>query len=413
VARRRPADTVFHVARRERRWAWLALAAVVAAALLTLGARAVATQWHDDVLWASALRSLGGSQEPYDLRVFLVAGDDVAAGRSPYVEPEAIEETAGSPYVYPPVLAFAVVPLAALPERVSDVFVPGVVFSLLLIGAMVGALFLLDVRDWRCYPVALLYPVNIEAVEYGAIGPMLLLLVAALWRFRDRPGLAAGATAGAVVLKLFLWPLVLWLALTRRIRAAAAGAALALALALVSWAAIGFADLLDYPRLLRELVDLEAESSYSAFAVLRALGLPELAAQVLVVALGLALLTLAWRAASTTSASEVERDRRSLTLVLAAALVLTPILWLHYLGLLVVPIALARKRLSALWLAPLALTVFELLDWYRGWPRGDAEALASVTAVVAIVFVGALAPSRTARDPGRTAHAGSEPAASR
>jgi hypothetical protein len=215
------------------------------------------------------------------------------------------------------------------------------------------------------------------------------------------------------VLKLFLWPLVLWLALTRRMRAAAVGAAIALALALVSWAAIGFADLLDYPRLLRELVDLEAESSYSAFAVLRALGLPELAAQVLVVALGLALLTLAWRAASTTRASEVERDRRSLTLILAAALVLTPILWLHYLGLLVVPIALARKRLSALWLAPLALTVFELLDWYRGWPRGDAEALASVTAVVAIVFVGALAPSRTARDLGRTAHAGSEPAASR
>ena len=43
----------------------------------------------------------------------------------------------------------------------------------------------------------------------------------------------------------------------------------------------------------------------------------------------------------------------SLTLALAAGLVATPILWLHYLVLLVVPIALARPRLSALWFAPL------------------------------------------------------------
>ena len=66
---------------------------------------------------------------------------------------------------------------------------------------------------------------------------------------------------------------------------------------------------------------------------------------------------------------------------------LTPILWLHYLVLLVVPIALARPRLSALWFAPLALTVFEALDWYRGWPRGDGEALVSVALVVTLVFV--------------------------
>ena len=91
----------------------------------------------------------------------------------------------------------------------------------------------------------------------------------------------------------------------------------------------------------------------------------------------------------------VEGDRRSLTLALAAGFVLTPILWLHYLVLLVVPIALARPRLSALWFAPLALTVFELLDWYRGWPRGDGWALASVGLVTAVVFL------VSSRPPGR------------
>jgi alpha-1,2-mannosyltransferase len=382
-----------------RRWSRLALLVVVAAVALPLIARATATQWHDDVLWASALRSLGGSQEPYDLRIFLDAADDVRAGRSPYIEPDAIAEAPGSPYVYPPVLAFALVPLAALPERVSDVFVPGVLFSLVLVFAVVGALLLLEVRDWRCYPVALLYPVNLEAVEYGALGPVLLLLVALLWRYRDRTGVAAAATAGAVVLKLFLWPLVAWLAMIRKVRAAVAASVAAVALTLVSWAAIGFEDMGEYPRLLRELVDLEGENSYSAYAVLRTIGLPDLPAQAITIGCGLLLLALAWREANAGGRSRLERDRRSLTLVLAAALVLTPILWLHYLGLLLVPIALARPRLSALWLAPLAFTVFELLDWYRGWPRGDAEALLSVVAVTAVVFVGAL--MRTSPEPDR------------
>ena len=85
-------------------------------------------------------------------------------------------------------------------------------------------------------------------------------------------------------------------------------------------------------------------------------------------------------------AHDGDGDRRAFVLALAAAFVLTPILWLHYLVLLVVPIALARPRLSALWFVPLALTVFEALDWYRGWPRGDGPALASVAVVAALVF---------------------------
>jgi hypothetical protein len=40
----------------------------------------------------------------------------------------------------------------------------------------------------------------------------------------------------------------------------------------------------------------------------------------------------------------------------------------------------------------LTLTVFEALDWYRGWPRGDGAALASVAVVVSLVFVVSLLP---------------------
>jgi alpha-1,2-mannosyltransferase len=345
----------------------------------------VSTRWHDDSLWANSLRSLGGVEVPFDLAIFLRAAEDVRAGENPYVDPESVDEDAPPPYAYPPLLAIALVPVTALPDDVRGSSTAGVVVSLALIGCVVGALLALDVRDWRCYPVALLYPPTLENIEYGAIGPVLALLVALGWRYRDRVPAAAGAVGTAVVLKVFLWPLAIWLAATRRWRAVIGSIAVAALLALVSWAAIGFDGLADYPELLRRLSDVEAENSYSALAVLVALGLPETVARLAVLAAAAALLGLAWRAAR--ASRDSDGDRRSLVLALAAGFVLTPILWLHYLVLLIVPIALARPRLSALWFVPLALTLFEALNWYRGWPRGDAEALASVAIVTAIVFV--------------------------
>ena len=381
-------------------------AVVAAAVLIPLGTRVGAKYDHDDTLWANAMRSASGWQRPYDFDVFLVAANDVLAGRDPYPTAGELEREVGSPYAYPPVLAVLVTPLAALPERAASTFVPGVLWTLLLVAATVGALLLLDVRDWRCYPVALLYPVTLEAVEYGAIGPLLLFLLALLWRYRDRVGVSAGSAAAAVVLKLFLWPVLVWLAITGRVRSAIAATLAAVALALVSWVAIGFDGLGNYPHLLRRLSDVEAANSYSAYAVLRALDVPSAAAQAIVVASGVAVLVLAFRAARDLTRGRVDRDRRSLILALAAALVVTPILWLHYLVLLLLPIALARPRLSALWFAPLAMTVFEALDWYRGWPRGDGKALASVAIVIALVVVWSLRPRREPSDGAQLASSG-------
>jgi alpha-1,2-mannosyltransferase len=369
----------------------LIVACVLAAAiLLPVGARATANRWHDDSLWANSLRSLGGLEVPYDFAIFLRASEDVRAGVSPYVDPETISEDSPAPYVYPPLLAIALLPATVLPDDVRGSSPVGVLVSLLLIACVVGTLALLDVRDWRCYPVALLYPPTLENVEYGAVGPVLALLVALAWRYRDRVWPVAASVGAAIALKVFVWPLLVWLAATRRWAGAIGAALVALGLALGSWAAIGFDGIADYPDLLRRLADVEAENSYSAYAILVTLGLPSGVAR-LAVAVGAAgLLALAWRAAR-----DADGDRRALTLVLAAGFVLTPILWLHYLVLLVVPIALARPRLSALWLVPLAMTVFELLDLYKGWPRGDGWALASVAAVMAVVFAVA------ARSPGR------------
>lgn len=385
--------------RSPKRIVLLACAVVLAALLASLAARGISSRYHDDSLWANASASLGGVSRPGDFGwVFLPAANAILDGTSPYMHPDAFVGPPQAPYAYPPFLAVVLTPVALLPEHFGTSFFPGALWSVLLIGAMVGALLLLGVRDWRCYPVALAYPFTLEAIEYGAVGPILLLVLALGWRFRDRAsgGVAVGV---AIVLKLFLWPLLLWLVFTRRVRVATTGAAVAAGLALASWAVIGFAGLADYPALLRKLVDIEAEGSYSALALAQAAGASERLARVLVLVAGVALLVGAYRAAVAPPFDHDERDRRALTLSLAAALVLTPILWLHYLVLLVLPLALARPRLSALWLAPLVLTIFEALGWYRGWPNGDLPALLSAAGLAALVFAGALLgePRRVSR----------------
>ena len=259
------------------------LGALLASALLVLLAKGAARLTHDDVVWG-----LAGWQLPGDFGVFLIAGDNVLAGRNPYPEAGTMQPPPYAYYVYPPLLALLVAPLSLLPVGIASA-----IFTVLGIAAIVGALLLLEVRDWRCYPLVLLYPFTRDALEYGAVGSFLLLLVALAWRYRDRTVASAAAVGVAIALKLFLWPLVVWLALTRRFRTAFLAAVAAAGVALASWAVIGFAGLLDYPQLLRELSELEAEATYSTFALFRALGLPSGLAQALVLLAGVALLGLA------------------------------------------------------------------------------------------------------------------------
>jgi hypothetical protein len=366
-----------------RRLVPYALGALVASALLVLLAKGAARLTHDDVVWG-----LAGWQVPGDFGVFLVAGDDVLAGRSPYPEPGTILPPPNAYFVYPPLLAILIAPLAVLPVGIASS-----IFTVLGIAAIVAALLVLDVRDWRCHVVALLYPFTRDALEYGAVGSFLLLLVAVAWRYRDRTVAPAVGVGAAIALKLFLWPLVLWLALTRRVGTAALAAGAAAAIALSSWGVIVFRGLLDYPLLLRELSELEADATYSSFALFRALGSPSGLAQILVLVAGVGVIALAVHTARTENDS-LERDQKTLTLTIAVALVVTPIMWLHYLVLLLVPLGLTRPRLSPLWLVPLAAVVPSWLGWYGGWAHGELKALLSVYLIVLVVLVGTLRPLR-------------------
>ena len=82
---------------------------------------------------------------------------------------------------------------------------------------------------------------------------------------RGRLGSAA-AVAALVVVKLFPWPLAVWLMVTKRWRLAAVAAALAVAVTAAVWAAIGFDGLTAYPGMLRDLAFIEADASVSLSA---------------------------------------------------------------------------------------------------------------------------------------------------
>jgi hypothetical protein len=318
-----------------------------------------------------------------DFWTFWSAGRDVLHGRSPYPTLDSLPHAASrmfAPFVYPPVSAFAMVPLALLPYGVAKA-----IYLLLSVAAIAFALRLLGVRDWRCFGVVFACAPAYAAVGLGAVGPFLLLGVALAWRYRDH-ALAAGLAVAAVIsAKLFLWPLWFWLVRTRRYRAAAFAAGLGVGAVLASWAAIGFAGFREYPTLLGRLTELVGPHGYSVYAFERSLGVGSVAAERSLYVLAFAALALV--------AVFVRDERRAFVAVIAVSLFATPILWPHYLVLLLVPVALARPSFSRLWLAPMCIWIDA-----TAWSYGNAVRIAVLLGLVLGVVGLAMEPrSRTVR----------------
>lgn len=296
------------------------------------------------VVFASELH-LAGSLK--DWEIFRAAAHSVVHGHSPFPPATTAALAHGDRYVYPPVTALLLAPLAFFPVAAGKAL-----FLVLALGCVLLALRVLGVRDWRCYGLALLTAPVLDTLTLGAISSMLLLGVALVWRYRDRAVVAGVVTAGTAVAKLFVWPLFVWLLATRRFRSALIAAGTSLFLLVGGWAVIGFAGLGGYPGLMRVLTKVDAVQSYSLAGLLRVDGGAATALTGLLAILVVGGIFLAARGP--------DADRRALVIAVAGALVATPVLWLHYLDLLFVPIALARPRLSAIWFAPLAFWVTPL-----------------------------------------------------
>lgn len=341
--------------------------------LAGLAAGAAAAVWAVKIYYDPLKRHVDGAGAPHDLDVFLRAAGKVLNGASPYAF------DGDKTFAYPPFLAWLVAPLHPLSSSAA-----AIVWFVLSLAMVALALWLLELRDWRCYALVFVFLFTRSSIDLGTIEPLLLLTVAAAWRWRDAAWRTGSAVGAAIVLKLFLWPLAIWLALMGRLRAAAVAVGVAITLAVVSWAAIGFAGIGDYPGVLRRLANDESTSSYSVVALGVRAHMPLLAARIIAVLVALALLAAAAWVARDERRTPRDRDIATLTITLAAALAASPIVWVHYFLLLLVPLALTRPRLSPLWFVPLA---FHPLG-EAAWPAGDARKL-GLALIATLVILGA------------------------
>jgi hypothetical protein len=271
----------------------------------------------------------------YDFNVMWHAGRDVAHGHSPY------------PFVYPAPAAVLMAPFGALPWKLAVVL-----WWIVSVAALLLALHLLGIEDWRCYGAVFASSATMWALEIGTITPLLTLATAVAWRYRDRRLVVSLAIAFVVVTKLFLWPLGLWLLATKRFRTSLTTIAACVVITLGSWAAIGFAGFLDYPHHLGGIASLVQYTSFSTLAFAKALGLSASAGRLASLAVAVIAVAFVFRTARGSGG-----DRRAFIWALGASLLISPIAWAHYFLILFVPIAIASRRLSLLWLLPLAYWV--------------------------------------------------------
>jgi hypothetical protein len=281
---------------------------------------------------------------PVDLQVFLRAGSAVAHGRALYPHVGTPAVYSGASFVYPYLAAWPFAPLSSLSSDAAST-----VFFVLCAVAVIAVTLAVSDRDWWSATLVLCTSFTITGLQLGSLSPLLFVGVVLLWHLRDRP-VAFGLVAAPVVAsKLFLAPVLLWPLATRRYRTFgwATGATLAVLAAGFVLGPIGPGT---YARLLSALSAHESRSGFGLVGALRNhVGLGATLAQLIAVAVAGGLFAGAWWRYRRSGLS----DRALFSVAILASLVLTPVLWSHYLVLL--PAALLVLGAPRRWLLVLAV----------------------------------------------------------
>lgn len=153
----------------------------------------------------------------FDLLAYWDAGRHVAAGEPLYrAEGEALGQL--GEFRYPPHVALAFVPLAALPLPVAKVLWLAVQVA---VAGLVGIALLRRLpaaaRPWAAAAYVLYLPLLLEVV-LGNLNLLTLALCLLAWRWRDRPALAGGVLAAGLGLKLLPLTLIPFYLAAGRIR---------------------------------------------------------------------------------------------------------------------------------------------------------------------------------------------------
>jgi Glycosyltransferase family 87 len=112
-----------------------------------------------------------------DFHTFWVGSRAYLARSTPYPNLTTLvswSARVGQQFVYPPPVAAALGPLAVLPYSVA-----AGIFVAVSVAAVTAGLWLLGLRDWRCYGAAFLSPAVLTGISLGTLSPLLFLAIAA------------------------------------------------------------------------------------------------------------------------------------------------------------------------------------------------------------------------------------------
>lgn len=318
-----------------------------------------------------------------DLNVFLRAGQAVLHGHDPYSSTHSETIRTNAAFVYPLAVAWWFAPLATLGSAGHLVYA---IASLLAIG----------VACWWARPgqpviaaLVMLSSCAVIGLQDGSVNPWLLLGLIAAWRWRDRPVAAGVIVAALIVCKLFLWPVLGWLLLSRRYRASAVSAAVAGIVLVAGWT-FGPLGSRGYATMLHVLSGLEAPHAASLSGLLihwhASLGLAS------VIATGIALVLLAGAGYQLHQRS-VGGGREILVFgtAVVAALFASPIVWHHYYLLLAAPLLLATR---SAW----PFVVLSLASWAAAAPHVSTPAHTAVGYVLGLAGIAVIAIVAAVRD---------------
>lgn len=244
--------------------------------------------------------------------------------------------------VYPAPILLVSVPFGLVP-----LWLGGSLFVLMSAVGLIWGLRLLGVRDWRCLVLAVISWPSLFGLWYGTLSPLLVLGAGIAWRSRERTWRCAGSLASMVLAKVFPWPMMAWPLIQRRWRTFGVLVALAAVSGVAAWSVIGLHSLLTYPRMLSNLSFVEDRAGVSIYAAFLSFGIGHSAALALALVVAGGLVGAAWRMARRPGGAA-----NAFGLLVLAALTASPLVWVHYEVLLLVPIALLSPNLSLMWFLP-------------------------------------------------------------
>jgi hypothetical protein len=274
----------------------------------------------------------------YDFAAYYDAANRLQSSGSPYQQltlSGPYRPGPGGLYLYSPALALLLVPIADLPFDIATVLWIGFRFVLLI-----AACALMPVsRNIRLaiFGIAAVTPPALEDLNLGNVSVIVTFLAVVVWRFLDRP-ISGVALAASVLLRPTRAVVGVWWILRRRLKPAFYAALTLGLIVLASLPFVGVRGWLDYVTVLRNVSDVTGvPRNFDMASLALRLGAPSWVVTGLLVG-GFAIAVVA-------VLLSLRRDRDlGFVVTIGASLLLSPLLWNHYMTHLLIPAAFLASR---------------------------------------------------------------------